>query len=172
MTIHSYDIYVDADNNANDDFTFLTSTANTFFSINTGVIQGTIYKFRITAQNTIGSSPFSDTGSALAASTPAQPNAVTKKSADSTAIVVQWTASDDRGSIVLNYLIYWDNGTGSIPRTLLTTTANTVFEASTTFFAANLNAGQTYQFAMRAVNQIGQSQYSSTTQIIAATVPG
>ena len=88
VTIDTYDVYIDDDNNANDDFSFLTTTSNTFHNINSGVTDGTVYKFRITAHNSIGHSPSSETGSALAASVPAQPSAVTKKSADTTAIVV------------------------------------------------------------------------------------
>lgn len=72
---------------------------------------------------------------------------------------------------MLNYEVFWDSGSGATPRTLLTTTTNTVFEASTTLAIADLVDGKTYQFAVRAVNTIGESQYSSTTAIIAATVP-
>lgn len=84
---------------------------------------------------------------------------------------MQWTSPDDRGSIVTNYEVYWDNGTGATPRTLLTTTTNSVFEASTTFAVADLEDGKTYRFAIRAINAIGASQYSPTALIIAATVP-
>ena len=70
-----------------------------------------------------------------------------------------------------NYEVYWDAGTGATPRTLLTTTTNTVFEASTTFAVSDLDDGDTYRFAIRALNTIGSSQYSPTALIIAATVP-
>ena len=70
-SIDNYDIYQDADNNENDDFTYLDTTANIFYLIDSDVTQGTTYKFRIVARNSINTSPFSDTGSALAASTPA-----------------------------------------------------------------------------------------------------
>ena len=67
--------------------------------------------------------------------------------------------------------MYWDSGTGTSPRSLLTTTSNSVFEASTTFATADLTDGNPYQFAIKAINSLGPSQYSSTTLIIAATVP-
>ena len=70
--------------------------------------QGVTYKVRIVATNAIGDSLFSETGSALAASSPAQPDAPTKLSADTTEIVIQWQAPDDRGSIVTNYKVFWD----------------------------------------------------------------
>lgn len=71
VSIDDYDVYQDADNNANDDFVYLATTTNTFYNINSGVSQGTTYKFRIVARNSINTSPFSETGSALAASAPA-----------------------------------------------------------------------------------------------------
>ena len=135
------------------------------------MIVGTTYKFRIVARNAINTSLFSETGSALAASAPAMPAKPTKKSANSSEIVIQWTAPDSRGSIVTNYEVYWDAGSGATPRTLLTTTTNVVFEASTTFAVSDLNDGETYKFAIRAINNIGASQYSSTTLLAAATIP-
>ena len=81
-------------------------------------------------------------------------------------------APDDRGQIVNTYEVYWDSGTGASPRTLLTTTSNSVFEASTTFGTADLIDGNAYQFAIKAINSIGSSQYSASVLIIAATVPG
>ena len=69
------------------------------------------------------------------------------------------------------YEVYWDSGTGASPRTLLTTTSNSVFEASTTFATADLTDGNSYQFSIKAINSIGPSQYSASTLIIAATVP-
>lgn len=85
--------------------------------------------------------------------------------------MIQWLAPDDRGSIVTNYQIFWDNGNGATPRTLLTTTSSSVFEASTTFALADLVDGKTYKFALRALNTIGPSSYSASVSIIAATVP-
>ena len=73
VIIDNYDVYQDADGNQSDDFTILTTTTNTFFNINSGVVQGTVYKFKIVARNSINTSQFSDPGSALAASVPASP---------------------------------------------------------------------------------------------------
>ena len=73
---------------------------------------------------------------------------------------------------MINYEVLWDSGNGGNPRTPLTTTSNTVFEASTTHATADLTDGSTYRFAVRAVNSIGESLYSDTLSVIAATVPG
>ena len=124
------------------------------------------------ARNSIDVSLFSDTGSALAASVPAQPSAPTKNSADSSQIVIQWIAPDDRGSIVTNNQVFWDYGTGATFRTLITTTSNSVFEASSTFAEADPIDGKVYKIAIRAVNAIGPSTYSASVSVIAATAPG
>ena len=73
---------------------------------------------------------------------------------------------------MINYEVFWDSGNGGDPRTPLTTTSNAVFEASTTLVIADLTDGGTYRFAVRAVNSIGESLYSDTLSVIAATVPG
>ena len=86
--------------------------------------------------------------------------------------MIEWTAPDDRGSPVDNYEVFWDSGNGGDPRTPMTTTSNNVLEASTTLATANLSDGSTYRFAVRAVNSIGESLYSDTLSVIAATVPG
>lgn len=172
VTILDYEIYWDSDGNSSDDFSSLATTTDTFFSVTSGIVQGTTYKFRILARNSIGVSPQSDIGTDTAASEPAQPATPTKKSADTTAIVIEWTQPDDRGSPVINYEVFWDAGNGGDPRTALTTTNNSVFEASTTLVLADLIDGSTYRFAVRAVNAPGASLFSETLSVIAATVPG
>ena len=78
VSIDDYDIYWDSDGNLSDDFSFLATTTDTFYSINSGIVQGTTYKFRILARNSIGVSPQSDMGTGTAASEPAQPATPTK----------------------------------------------------------------------------------------------
>ena len=78
---------------------------------------------------------------------------------------------DARGSPITNYDVYWDEGAGGDPRTLLTTTVSTSFSASTTQKIADLTDGQTYKFSLIARNAIGSSAYADTAAIIAATVP-
>jgi hypothetical protein len=70
LSIDTYKIYWDPDGNVSDDFEFLDSTSNLFYTINSGIVQGTTYKFRIVAHNEIGDSTSSDVASALAASAP------------------------------------------------------------------------------------------------------
>jgi len=92
-------------------------------------------------------------------------------SADRTQITVSWTEPNNRGSNIANYKIYWDAGAGGLPRTLLTTTANTVFNASTNLLFQDLVDGGSYQFAVVALNAIGASDFSNASTFIAATVP-
>jgi len=157
VSIDSYQIYWDSDGNLSDDFTLLDSTSNLFYNINTGVSQGINYKFKILAENSVGPSGESPIGSALAASEPAKPSAPIKLSADTTSITVQWIVTDSRGSEISNYHVYWDAGAGGDPRTLLTTTSNSVFTASTTLAIPDLTDGATYKFAVIAENALGNS---------------
>ena len=170
-TVTEYDIYWDSDGNSVDNFASLATTSNLFHTITTGITQGITYKFKIVAKNAVGSSDESPIGLALAASTPEQPATLTKLSGDTTSITVQWVSPDARGSPITNYDVYWDEGVGGDPRTLLTTTVSTSFSASTTQKIADLTDGQTYKFSLVARNAIGSSAYADTAAIIAATVP-
>jgi len=144
VAITNYDIFWDPDGNLSDEFVYLATTANLFYTVSTGITQGTIYKFKILARNTIGVSSQSSAGQALAASVPAQPNAPTKATASKTLITINWTEPNNRGSTITGYRVYWDNGVGGLPRDLLTTVSNTVFTASTTVLTPDLIDGQSY----------------------------
>lgn len=54
VAILDYDIYWDPDGNASDDFVKLATTSDLFYTVNSGITQGTTYKFRILARNSIG----------------------------------------------------------------------------------------------------------------------
>ncbi|MCS5585436.1 MAG: fibronectin type III domain-containing protein [Pseudomonadales bacterium] len=71
----------------------------------TGVTEGTTYKFKVQARNTVGYSSESSTVSILAASVPATPVAPTTALSENN-IVVTWTKPATMGSEVTSYKIY------------------------------------------------------------------
>jgi hypothetical protein len=66
-----YTVYVDADGDTQDDFIEVTTTTNTFYNVASGIVQGTIYKFKVTATNQKGASDYSPICEVQAASVPA-----------------------------------------------------------------------------------------------------
>jgi hypothetical protein len=64
-------VYVDEDGDTNDDLVEVTTTTNTFYNVASGVVQGNVYKFQVTATNQKGTSIPSPIASVQAASVPA-----------------------------------------------------------------------------------------------------
>lgn len=54
VPILNYDVYWDSDGNLSDEFVYLAVTDQLYYTVSSGVTQGTIYKFRILARNSIG----------------------------------------------------------------------------------------------------------------------
>jgi titin len=87
---------------------------------------------------------------------------------------VTWTAvstsPDNGGASVTEYLVYWDNGSGSSSASwslAATTDASTTRAVSTT----SISPGTTYQFAVKAKNVHGTGPLGPTLSVLAATVP-
>jgi predicted phage tail protein len=148
------------DTNVNsNNFVQVATVTTTFYSIANDVLPGITYQFKITATNNLGTSLQSAVGAALAASVPAQPAAPTLLSQDSTQITITWIAPDSRGLPIINFEVNWDEGTGSQPRTVISTVGNTVFYASTSLQPLQLIPGANYIFSIRAINSLGFSPY-------------
>jgi hypothetical protein len=82
---------------------------------------------------------------------------------------VQWEAPDHDGSDeIQGYNIYWDDNTATLIGTSIASTSKTTL----TYSKTGLSQGLYYMFAVSAYNSIGESVYSNTVSIIAATVPG
>lgn len=66
----------------------------------------------------------------------------------------------------------WDEGAGTLPRSVLAYVLSSVTQTSTTVLLPDLIDGANYQFAVRAENSEGFGPYSASTTLMAATVPG
>ena len=83
-----------------------------------------------------------------------------------TQIKFTWSAgSSDGGSPIINYAVYYDQGTDSF--TLLNNAVTDLFYLTT----VPLTAGTTYKFKVTASNSVGSSLDSEVISILAAKVP-
>jgi hypothetical protein len=75
-------------------------------------------------------------------------------SADTTSIQITWTAPDHDGNDeILGYYIYWDDNTGVLIETALSSTGKNTL----TFSQSGLQTGKYYIFTVTAYNGIGES---------------
>jgi hypothetical protein len=76
---------------------------------------GQTYQFRISATNEVGESIRSDAASIIAGTVPSAAINLVKVSADVGQITFSWSPPvDDGGTPLTDYLVYWDEGQGSV----------------------------------------------------------
>lgn len=132
----------------------------------TPLITGDTYNFRIVAKNVVGLSTPSTAFLVMAAIAPSAPGTPTKISASTTEIYFHWTApTDNGGTPITDYNVYWDEGTGG-SFTLLGTSLNML-----SYTKSGLSSGVTYKWKVTAINYISEGAESAVGTIIAATVP-
>ena len=94
----------------------VTNVAYDFFvtdPVTTPLIVGDIYTFRVVAVNVVGDSVASGTFSAMAAVRPNAPENVTRKTATTDSVTIQWSAPfDNGGDKIIDFNVYWDFGLG------------------------------------------------------------
>ena len=81
--------------------------------ITTSVTQGSTYAFKISALNIYGEGVESDAIAITPAAPPDPPTDFTLISADTSHISFSWTPGYTGGKAISNYLIKWDQGSGS-----------------------------------------------------------
>ena len=144
--------------------TIAGSDATTTSVTLTGLVQGQTYTFELRAVNAIGGGVPSSQQQATPATVPDAPTglAATNENAQST---LPWTEPDNGGSPITSYEYQQDGGAWtSIPGSGAGTTSYTV---------TGLTNEQTYAFAVRAVNAVGESAASASASATptAFTVP-
>ena len=83
-----------------------------------------------------------------------------------TQVAFTWSApASNGGSAVIDYIIIWDQGTGTYIQAAAGIT-------TTSFTKTGLSAGTTYNFKVQARNVVGVGSLTSAFSIVAAVVPG
>ncbi len=145
--------------------TFSDGTSTATSATVTGLSNGTLYAFRVSAVNSVGRS----NPSAVAYSTPGgAPNAPTSLSATggNAQASLSWTAPSDGGSPITDYVIEYKLSTDSTWTTFSDGTST-----STNAIVTGLSNNTAYNFRVYAVNASGTSSASSTANATTSGVP-
>jgi hypothetical protein len=137
-----------------------TASSSTTYS-NTGLAASTAYMYRVSAINTVGTSPVSNTASATTiavATAPQAPTGLTASTISSSQINLSWVAPSNGGSAITGYKIDRSTDNGSTWSTLVANTAS----SSTTYSNTGLVASTAYTYRVSAINSVGTSSASST----------
>jgi hypothetical protein len=135
-----------------------------------GLTNGVSYEFRVRASSVLGDGPWSDPAAVVPATmVPGRVRRVTAVSGVGSA-TVSWRPAADRGSSILRYEVQRRAGTSGP----FGTTVN-VDAAESSLVIAGLAPGSIWQFRVRAVNAVGNGQFSSSDSITilsSVAVPG
>ncbi len=143
---------------------FLVLLGNTLSYVDTGLINGQIYFYKVSAVNGVGESALSNEASATPATVPTTPQ-ILVATAGNSQVALTWSApSSEGGSAVIGYKVY--QGTSSGGEALLATLGNVLVYTST-----GLANGQTYYFKVSASNAVGEGPLSIEASAIPATTP-
>src|SRR5437867_2545850 len=129
------------------------STATTYSD--TGLAHTTTYTYRVSAINSVGTSPPSNGASATAlAIAPSPPSALGATAVSSSHINLSWAPpTDNGGSAITGYMIERSANGGSTWTTMVSNSGST----ATTYSDTGLAAGTTYTYRVSAINSIGTS---------------
>ncbi|MDD1756027.1 MAG: fibronectin type III domain-containing protein [Methanomassiliicoccales archaeon] len=143
---------------------FLKKISNLLAYTDTGLTNGQIYFYLVTASNNASEGAVSNEASAIPATVPSAPQGLAATTAN-TQITLTWMApSSDGGSAITNYSVY--RGTSSGGETPLITIGNLL-----TYTDTGLTIGQDYYYKVSAVNSIGESPLSNEASATPSTVP-
>ena len=120
----------------------------------TGLTNGKIYYYRVSAFNKAGEGPLSDEARAAPAAVPSAPRDL-KADAGDGRVKLTWKAPDsDGGAAISNYSIYRGNMAGA--ETFLLETGNEL-----SFTDIGLTNGRPYYYVVKARNRMGESPFSA-----------
>jgi hypothetical protein len=134
----------------------------------TGLANGSLYNFRVSSTNAIGTGSVSSTANATPnTNAPDAPTSLVGTSGD-TQVSLTWSApASNGGSAITNYFIEY--------KLSATSTWSTFSHATSTATSATITSlinGASYDFRVSAINSVGTSSPSNTATAIPATVPG
>ena len=148
-----------------------TDASTTSYAKTTGLTVGEPYNFIISALNDIGEGSYSEPPFLVyAARTPDAPTDLATVSTSSTHITFTWVIPYDGGSEITYYHVLWDEGAGGTADTF-SQLAITTDPDNTFTIDYSLTPGDSYQFAVKAVNIVGPGSISEPASFIAASLP-
>lgn len=163
-TILSYSI--EMDNGKGGDFTPLigydSNSLETTYTIRYGIETGVMYRFRYAAKNVAGWSGYSPVTYIRAAAKPVRPPAPIFVTATAESIELELSPTTDvRGAVVTRHELWVNAGGGSNTFTNVTSFSGEPGTANVTL-SDGLSAGSIYKFKHRAINELGESDFSDT----------
>ena len=157
--ITSYTVTVSSSNNGS--LGTVGTISDTSCNI-TGLTDGGIYTFSVTATNAAGTSTAGTSNTISLAGLPGPPN-ITSTPAGDTQVTVNWSGASSNGSPISGYSIQVFSGS----------LINTVTSGSTSVVVTGLTNGTSYTFSVAAVNGVGTGSYSSqSSPVTPAGLPG
>lgn len=149
-------------------FSYDVSTSTSL--IVTGLTNGTLYVFRVSATNAVGTgNPSGFSNAVRIATTPGAPSItnVSRLANSGTAIELFWSApASDGGLTITQYIIQYSNNSGSSFQTTI------ISAGSFSTIIGGLQTGISHIFKIAAVNSVGAGPFSANSAaIIPATVP-
>ncbi|HME51114.1 MAG TPA: fibronectin type III domain-containing protein [Candidatus Lokiarchaeia archaeon] len=161
-TITNYHIYQGTSSNNE---TLLATIGSYTTYTSTGLANGQVYFYQVTAMSVAGESARSIEANTTTATVPGVPTALTATRGNAQ-VVLNWVApTSNGGTAITSYSIYC--GTLSSSVSLLATIGNI-----TTYTSTGLANGQIYYYEVTAVNVAGESVKSAEASATPATVPG
>ena len=172
-TILSYNI--EMDNGQGGSFTSLvgyeTNSLETTYTIESRIQAGAMYRFRYAAKNIAGWSGYSPISYIRAAAKPMRPPAPIFITATSQSIELKLSpTSDVRGAIVTRHELWVNAGGGSNVFSNITSFNGDPGTFNVTL-QDGLTAGSIYKFKHRAINELGESEYSDTIDAGVSSFP-
>lgn len=140
------------------------------YTVTSDIERGIAYRFRYRSRNIVGWSGWSPIGSLTASTIPDAPPKPTYLSSTDTTITLSFSRStDDGGSMINDYELSVNGEVISdydYATDVFTYTVSTSLTLTTT-----LTTGEVYQFAYRAVNAKGNSEWSKPTSVAFGPLP-
>ncbi len=140
------------------------------YTFSIGIVPGNTYSFKVLSVNSVGQGQLSPLVSRIAATVPNPPTNLQIISQSTTSISFFWSeASNNGGSIVTDFQVWWNAGSGSILSIKVASNGKTPTTATIT--GSDIQPDKDYQVAISSLNSVGYSALSSTLTIISANVP-